>query len=489
MFFASKILNIQENLIKILISYKENYCYEIINYKGDIEQITNKYFYITQTSIYTNLQINFQHYTDLIDDIKKHINVLSKQNRKIRVYIDYFGVNFGKVVHNGHLRSLIYGHILKKIYQSLGFTVITDTHFGDSNIHILKYCVYFKKKETSISELDNISISELNNIYIEMNKQKIDILDDQSQEILKNLKIQGTYEHQIKNIITIHSIKYILQILNILDIEHTHYFTESKYYSLCNYLIDFFLTTGQFTYNKDNKIVTNNNIVVTTSKGDYLYAMIDIATIIERSLYKIDRICYVVDKRQEKYFLTLFDFIKKEIPSDITLCHIKYGYVYDLNNEIMSSRHKCYNILDIINSLLQKGYSNKEIKLGCIFYEIRHRIQSDYLFIERIFLQSIEEAKKFINIVNKIIKYKDKNKYSEKNTLTNIEKNILVRLVQLYEMSYQTIEDNNLDKISLVLLELKNSILKIDLPNLSDIFYNLFSYSSNIIDILLTRMT
>lgn len=35
-------------------------------------------------------------------------------NNNKKVLIDHFGVNFGKIVHFGHLRTLIYGNLIKK---------------------------------------------------------------------------------------------------------------------------------------------------------------------------------------------------------------------------------------------------------------------------------------------------------------------------------------------------------------------------------------
>lgn len=396
MFYLEKIIN--KSLIKerCFLSTHVNSCYEFID--SNIE-INSKYFFVEKVNIYTNLIINFENFDNLIDLIHELTNLYNKSSNQ-KVLIDYFGVNFGKLVHFGHLRTLIYGNLINKLYKFVGINVLSDTHFGDSNIHLSKYIYHFKINNYSLINIDNISISDMNNIYIQVKN-----FDEYNNSIIKdifnNIGKKDTFEFQVREKIVNTSISYIKNILKKLHIYFDFMYSESRYYTLCNFLVNFGLENKLFKYDENRRLITNNNIVLTNSNGEFLYAFVDIATIIERKLMGITKIIYVVDKRQSLHFKLLFDFIKNIF--NIDLIHIKYGYIYNNYNKIISSRSSLnVDILNFISQYEQKGYSIYVIKFALYLYEIKHRMQSDYLFLENIFIDVLNEAKIFLNKLNDI---------------------------------------------------------------------------------------
>lgn len=466
MFYLSKILNKSLTEERCFLSTHEITCYEFINCNF---KINNKYFIVEKIDIYTNLKINFDYFSDLIDMIHEINNKNLKINNNKKVLIDYFGVNFGKIVHFGHLRTLIYGNLIKKLYEYIGIDAKSDTHFGDSNIHICKYIKYFKNNNYDINVLNKLNINDFNDVYIKArNYEKNDINCEDTINISKNINKIGTYEFNIKQKIKDTSLDYINNILKKFHISFDFMYTESKYYSLCNFLINFGIENNLFRYDNYNRLITNNNIVLTNSMGEFLYAFIDIATIIERKLMNISKIIYVVDKRQSLHFKLIFDFIKNLFKID--LVHIKYGYIYNSKNQIISSRNEInIDILNLIKHYENLGYQIQHIVFAIYLYEIKHRMQSDYLFLENIFVEVLHEAKilyeKIIYIKDVIIK-----KENKKNILSNIEKSILTKLIQLYESIHICIENNILDRFCFIVNEFKLLMIKLDINNISLIF-------------------
>lgn len=472
MFYLSKIINKSLLEERCFLSTHDITCYEFIN--CGIE-INSKYFIVENIGIYTNLKINFDYFEDLIESIHSITDDFEKINSEKIVIIDYFGVNFGKIVHFGHLRTLIYGNLIKKLYKYVGINIKSDTHFGDGNIHITKYVNWFLKNNYDLNKVSDLSIYDLNNVYIKASySDNCDDNNDRNEinNILSRINVNGTYEALVKEKIINESLKYIELILKKLNIKFDFMYSESRYYDLCNFLIKFGLANNLFEFDKNNRLITNNKIVLTNSNMSFLYAFIDIATIIERSLMKASKIIYVVDKRQSFHFSLIFSFTKKLF--NIDLVHIKYGYVYNKNNQIISSRHMVNtDILSFIEYFENKGYSIKHIRLALYLYEIKHRMQSDYLFLDDVFIDILNNSKilykKFEDIESIFLK-----KENSKNILSNIEKNILTKFVQLYESVHICIEDNILDRFCFTINELKSLILKLDIDNVSFVFSKYF---------------
>ncbi len=390
MFYLSKIIN--KSLIdeRCFLSTHDNTCYEFVNFKSEI---ISKYFLVEKVDIYTNLKINFVYFEELVDLIENINTDLKRLNYNKNIIIDHFGVNLGKLVHFGHLRTLIYGDLIKKIYKYVGFNVKNDSHFGDSDSHIQQYVRWMKDNNYNAEIINNISIKDLNNIYVklrEVNKLNNNFIDKKDK-----------YYIYIRSKIVDVSTEYIKKILKKMNISFDFMYSESRYCSLCDFLVNFGLDNNLFRYDEYNRLVTNNNIVLTNSSNSYLYSFIDIATIIERKLMQMSKIIYVVDKRQSFHFELTFEFIKKIV--NIELKHIKYGYIYNKHNEIMSSRHgKNKDILEFIEYYESKGYDILHIRLALYLYEIKHRMQSDYIFMDNLFIDVINEAKTMYNKLKEI---------------------------------------------------------------------------------------
>lgn len=68
------------------------------------------------------------HLAALAQDERKGVPEISKGDT---VILDYGGPNVAKAMHVGHLRSSIIGDSLRRLYDSVGYTVIGDVHLGD----------------------------------------------------------------------------------------------------------------------------------------------------------------------------------------------------------------------------------------------------------------------------------------------------------------------------------------------------------------------
>ena len=80
-------------------------------------------------------------------------------------------------------------------------------------------------------------------------------------------------------------------------------------------------------------------ILITKSDGSYLYLTTDLATVINRKLqYEVDKVLYIVDKRQKLHFEQLFTSIKYFQLSEEEYNHVEFGTVNDLNGNPFKTR-------------------------------------------------------------------------------------------------------------------------------------------------------
>ena len=75
--------------------------------------------------------------------------------------LDYGGMNIGKAMHVGHIRSLNIGRGIKNLLHAAGHEVVSDIHLGDWGMpvaQILNYCY------TNELDIKSISIQDLEEI-------------------------------------------------------------------------------------------------------------------------------------------------------------------------------------------------------------------------------------------------------------------------------------------------------------------------------------
>jgi len=70
------------------------------------------------------------------------------------VIIDYGGPNIAKTMHVGHLRSLIIGDALKRLYRFVGDRVIGDVHFGDWGLQMGQLITELKREKPDLPYFD-----------------------------------------------------------------------------------------------------------------------------------------------------------------------------------------------------------------------------------------------------------------------------------------------------------------------------------------------
>ncbi len=82
------------------------------------------------------------------------------------VVVDLVGVNLAKQMHVGHLRSMIIGDAVARIFERLGHTVIRQNHVGDWGLPIAMVTArLIALRDAGEIDLDSLSLGDLDRLY------------------------------------------------------------------------------------------------------------------------------------------------------------------------------------------------------------------------------------------------------------------------------------------------------------------------------------
>lgn len=283
------------------------------------------------------------------------------------IVMDYGGPNVAKALHIGHLRSAIIGEALKRIARALGHKVTADVHLGDYGLQMgliiteLKRekpdLAYFKEDfdvERYASEIQKppFTIEELGEIYPRASKQS---KEDEAYyaEALENTKRLQEDDpaclcifHHIIRV----SVEDLKKSYSRLHVDFDLWLGESDAKPYIADMIEDMKAKG-FARSDQNALVIDINqpedkkdlppCLIQKSDGSSLYATTDLATMIQRRRdFDMDRLIYVVDKRQELHFTQVFRAAKKcgILKEDTQLDFVGFGTICGSDGKPLKSR-------------------------------------------------------------------------------------------------------------------------------------------------------
>lgn len=307
--------------------------FDIANKIKDELQKDKIFTNVNVVSGFVNISFSNEFY---IEEINKVINDLDynidKENNK-KIFMDYGGANIAKTLHVGHLRPADIGEAVKRLALTLGYTVISDVHFGDIGrqsgmvIYELRERYpelnYFKDNYDGNGDILPITEKDLEEIYpiatkkAKENKEIMDEVHIITNELENGNKRYVDLWEKIKEL----SIKDIKGIYDILNTTFDLYEGEIDCYPYIPKLIDI-LKSKNLLYESEGAMVVDTieetdkepmpPLVILKGNGGTVYQTRDLATILSRmERFNPDEIWYFTDNRQELYFKQVFRVAKK----------------------------------------------------------------------------------------------------------------------------------------------------------------------------------
>ncbi|MGB9598634.1 MAG: arginine--tRNA ligase, partial [Minisyncoccales bacterium] len=103
-----------------------------------------------------------------IDEFLKNKGQFRFSRKKKRVFIDYFSPNIAKRPSVSHLRSLLIGHSLSKIFALEGYSVFACNYWGDWGTQFGNLLFNIKRKKIKIKDL---TLEKMEELYVDFHLQ------------------------------------------------------------------------------------------------------------------------------------------------------------------------------------------------------------------------------------------------------------------------------------------------------------------------------
>jgi len=250
------------------------------------------------------------------------------------IVIDYGGPNVAKPMHVGHLRSSIIGESLKRLLRYQGHTVIADIHLGDWGTQMGMLIVAIADAHPDWTYLDPnfqgpypatppFTLKDLETWYpqISAKSKEDEAVANRCRQAIKELQQGRPGYRALWQAFVDLSVQDMQEQFKILGISFDQWFGESRYQDQLQALTDKFLSSKVAHMDQGAVIVPVSEpedkadvppLLLQKSDGGFLYATTDMATIAERTtVFKAQRILYVVDGRQSLHFTQVFRAARK----------------------------------------------------------------------------------------------------------------------------------------------------------------------------------
>ena len=277
--------------------------------------------------------------------------------------IEFSQPNTHKTLHVGHMRNLCFGHALSTLLKRRGFSVITCTYPGDVGTHVAK-CLWYLKYHNKETPPRGKEGQWLGDMYTKAIKKLETVPDPQTKNQLSEILAQLTRQEGDFFAIWKKTRAWSTELMKALyGWTHTHFdhwFWESE--------VDLPSQKWIKELYKQGKLEKSEGAIgihlgeklkfclLLKADGNGLYATKDLYLARMRwEKFAFSQCIYIVDNRQEWYFLQIFETLKRLGYEELAgkSIHLKYNFV-ELKSGPMSSRKG--NILPIMD--LIKEMSN-----------------------------------------------------------------------------------------------------------------------------------
>lgn len=266
------------------------------------------------------------------------------------VMIEYSQPNTHKSFHVGHMRNVVLGDSLGRIYKACGYPVMMVNYIGDEGAHIAKCLWYIKKNNQTAPTQGNLG-EWLGRMY---SAATIAIEDASAEEkleynaevskILREIESKKGETFDLWEKTRQWSIDDFNEIYAWSGAHFDHWFSESEVSEESQEIVDEYLEKGVFVESDgaiglDLKEEKLGFVILRKRDGNTTYATKDLALARRKfSQFKVEKAIYVVASEQNLHFKQVFRTLDKMgFPQAKNCFHLSYGMVV-LPDGKMSSR-------------------------------------------------------------------------------------------------------------------------------------------------------
>ena len=336
---------------------------------------------------FLNLDFNSKYLIDTLININPLDSFESKSELKL---IEFCSPNTNKPLHLGHIRNILLGDSVSKIFSSCGYDVHKTQIINDRGIHICKSMIAWMKFSNNTNPTSEKIKGDhyVGKYYVKFNqeyeKQVNDLIKNGNDEkyarenaqILteaKNLLIK--WEKKDAEVLKIWKkmnswvVEGFNETLEKLDVVFDSEYFESETYLVGKEIVEKGLKSGIFYRKQDNSVwvdLTEEGLdekILIRSDGTSVYMTQDLGTAYLRYQKnpKLNGMIYTTGNEQDYHFKVLFKVLEKlKYDWAQKLQHLSYGMV-DLPSGKMKSREgTVVDADDLISSMINKSKTISE---------------------------------------------------------------------------------------------------------------------------------
>lgn len=261
------------------------------------------------------------------------------------VVIEFSSPNIAKPMSIGHLRGTVLGAALKRIYERIGYRVVSINHIGDWGTQFGKLVVAYKRWADP-RQMERDPIKELYRIYVKLHEEAENdsTLEDESRAVFKRLEDGDGETRELWQKFVDLSWRDFERIYNLLGIKFDSVAGESFYQDRLTGVVDMLKDKGLTRESQGALIAPLEDhglepMLLRKKDGSTLYGTRDLAAAIYRhDEYKFEKMLYVVGSEQQLHFRQFFKVLELAGNEWVKNCyHIEFGWV-TLGGESMSTR-------------------------------------------------------------------------------------------------------------------------------------------------------
>lgn len=280
---------------------------------------------------------------------------LNTGNGKI-VCIDFGSPNLAKYLHIGHLKTLVIGESLCRLFEQLGYRVFRLDFAGDYGTPFGKM-IGGMQKWGSIEDVEARGNDALQEYYVKFNQMEA---EDESytqlaRDIFKKIEEKDSEIYPIYQKIVSISLKDCEKMFNILGVKFDDNRGEFYYNQFVPQVVEKLKENNLLVESLGAQIVDLSAYdmapsVIIKNDGTSLYASRDLSAVMGRfNDYKFDKMIYVTDVAQSLHFKQWFKIVELlNLPYADRLEHVAYGRFSLPDGKISSRRGKQAVLVDLI---------------------------------------------------------------------------------------------------------------------------------------------
>ena len=309
-------------------------------------------FFLNKEYVSKEILTNFS-----VDSLKSE-----EGNNKV-VCIDYCSPNLAKYLHIGHLKTLIIGESLARLYENFGYTVKRLNFIGDYGTPFGKI-IGGLQRWGSIEDVKARGNDALQEYYVKFNAAEAEDADltQVARDIFRKIEERDAEIYPIYEFIIKIALEDANRMFETLGVKFDNYNGEMFYNDLVPNVINLLEDKKLLVESEGAKVVKLEDYdltdaVVIKSDGTSIYLTRDLSAAIDRhSEYGFNKIIYVTDVAQSLHFKQVFKVLELagfDFAKDME--HLAYGRFSLPDGKISSRRGKQAVLVDLMEYVKNKA--------------------------------------------------------------------------------------------------------------------------------------